>query len=173
MEQAAIRSTSDMPTVRAVGQLKHVKHLSLFNHIVIWVGRDFWRSSLQLPCNEQGHLQLDQVLRALSSLTLSVSRDGAPTTSLGNLCQCFIALTEKKKIKNLISSVNFPSLGDFRWWHPLPLASLTPLIQTPVSRPPATAGFYWSGLSLWRSTFAQGHPPVLLRTVSSWSTNVV
>ena len=43
---------------------------------------------LQLPCNEQGHLQLDQMLEAPSSLTLSVFRDGAPTTSLGNLSQC-------------------------------------------------------------------------------------
>ena len=34
---------------------------------------------VQHPCCEQGHLQLDLVLRALSSLTLSVSRDGAST----------------------------------------------------------------------------------------------
>ena len=33
---------------------------------------------VQLPCNEQGHPQLDQVLRALSSLTSNVSRDGEP-----------------------------------------------------------------------------------------------
>ena len=36
------------------------------------------KSQLVLPpCNEQGHLQLIPVLRALLSLTLSVSRDGA------------------------------------------------------------------------------------------------
>ena len=29
-----------------------------------------------------------RVLRALSNLALSVSRDGAAATSLGNLCQC-------------------------------------------------------------------------------------
>lgn len=34
---------------------------------------------IQFPCNEQGHLQLRQVLRALSILTLGISRDGAPT----------------------------------------------------------------------------------------------
>ena len=34
---------------------------------------------VQFPCNEQGHLQLHQVL----SLPLSVSRDGASTTDLG------------------------------------------------------------------------------------------
>ena len=33
--------------------------------------------------DEEGHLQPGQVLRALSSLTMNVSRDGAPTTSLG------------------------------------------------------------------------------------------
>jgi len=44
---------------------------------------------VQLPCNEQGHLQLDQAFRAPSSLTFYVSRDGAATASLGNLCQCF------------------------------------------------------------------------------------
>lgn len=32
---------------------------------------------VQLPCTEQGHLQLHQVLRAPSSLTLGISRDGA------------------------------------------------------------------------------------------------
>ena len=43
---------------------------------------------VQLPCNEQGHLQLHQVLRALPSLTLNVAGDGAFTISLGNLFQC-------------------------------------------------------------------------------------
>jgi len=36
---------------------------------------------VQLPCNEQGHPQLDQVLRALSSLTSNVSKDGSSTSS--------------------------------------------------------------------------------------------
>ena len=43
---------------------------------------------VQLPCIEQGHLQLHQELRAPSSLTLGVCRDGASTTSQGNLCHC-------------------------------------------------------------------------------------
>ena len=50
---------------------------------------------VQLPCNEQGHLQLDQAFRAPSSLTFYVSRDGAATASLGNLCQCFPTLIIK------------------------------------------------------------------------------
>ena len=54
---------------------------------------------VQLPCNVQGCLQLHQVLRALSSLTLDVFRDGTSTTSLGNLCQCITTLTVKSKRK--------------------------------------------------------------------------
>uniref|UniRef100_A0A8C9L6Q9 Uncharacterized protein n=1 Tax=Pavo cristatus TaxID=9049 RepID=A0A8C9L6Q9_PAVCR len=51
---------------------------------------------IQLPCNEQGQdLEVHQVLRAPSSLTMSVSRDGASDTSLGNLFQCFTTLTVK------------------------------------------------------------------------------
>jgi len=54
---------------------------------------------VHLPCNEQGYLQLYQVLRAPSSLTLSVSRDGASTTFLGNLSQCLTNLSVKNKPK--------------------------------------------------------------------------
>ena len=40
---------------------------------------------VQLHCVEQGHLQLHQVLRAPSSLTLAVCSNGvSSTTSLGN-----------------------------------------------------------------------------------------
>ena len=62
---------------------------------------------VQLPCNEQGHPQLHQVLRSLSSLALGVSRDGVSTTSLGNLCQCLTTLTIT--IFFLIFSPNLPS----------------------------------------------------------------
>ena len=34
-----------------------------------------------------------RLLRALSSLTLSVSRDGASTASLDNLCHCLVVKT--------------------------------------------------------------------------------
>ena len=43
---------------------------------------------VQLLCSEQGHLELGRLLIAPSSLTLHVSKDGASTTSLGNLFQC-------------------------------------------------------------------------------------
>jgi len=49
-----------------------------------------------------------RLLRALSSLTLNVSRDGASTTSLGNLGQCLTTLSVKNF--SLLSSVNLPSL---------------------------------------------------------------
>ena len=47
---------------------------------------------VQPLCNEQGHLQLDQVPQ---SLTLKVSRDEESTTSLGNLLQCLTILIAK------------------------------------------------------------------------------
>jgi len=61
---------------------------------------------VQLSCNDQGHPQLHQVLRAPSSLTLGVSGDGASTNSLGNLCQfpypyCIQCFTPSLKIKTL------------------------------------------------------------------------
>jgi len=59
-----------------------------------------------LPCNEQGNLQLYQVLRTPSSLTLDVSRHGAFTTSLGNLCQCVTTFIIKFF---LVSDLNLPS----------------------------------------------------------------
>ena len=45
-----------------------------------------------------------RLLRAPSSLTLSISKDGASTASLGNLCQCLTTLTVKNffLISNLI-----------------------------------------------------------------------
>ena len=62
-----------------------------------------------MPCNEQGQPQLHQVLRAPSSLTLGVSRDGAPTTSPGNLCQCLTTLIVKAFF--LISNINLLPLS--------------------------------------------------------------
>jgi len=50
-----------------------------------------------------------------SSLTLDVSRDGASTTSLGNLCQCLTTITAKNLF--LISKLNLTSIS----LKPLPL----------------------------------------------------
>ena len=80
---------------------------------------------IQPPCNDPGHLQLDLVLRALSSLTLNVSKDGAPTTSLGNLFQCLITLTVKYF---LISNLNLPSSN----LKPFPLVLSQPTLLKPA-----------------------------------------
>ena len=50
-----------------------------------------------------------RLLRAPSNLAWNVFRDGASTTSLGNLCQCFTTLSVKNFF--LISSLNLPSFG--------------------------------------------------------------
>jgi len=68
--------------------------------------RTLKKSSGPTACNEQGHIQLHHMLRALSSLTLNVPRGRVSTTSLGNLCQCFTTLVVKNFF--LISSLNTP-----------------------------------------------------------------
>ena len=50
-----------------------------------------------------------RLLRAPSNLAWNVSRDGASTTSLGNLCQCLTTLTVKNFF--LISSLHLPSFS--------------------------------------------------------------
>ena len=77
---------------------------------------------IQLPSHEQGHLQLSQVLRAPSSLTLGVFKGGAPTTSLGNLCQCLTSLIVKNFFP--MSNLNLPSFSVKPF--PLVLSQLDP-----------------------------------------------
>ena len=91
---------------------------------------------VQLPCNEQGHLQLHQVLRALSSLTLSVSSDGTLTTSLGNLCQCLTTLIVKSFFPYIQPEVPlfYPNCFPLSYHHRLclrvcPLLSYKPPLQ--------------------------------------------
>ena len=62
---------------------------------------------VQLPCNEQGHRSYIRLPRALSSLALKVSRDGASITALGNLFQCLTVFTVN--IFFCISNLNLPS----------------------------------------------------------------
>jgi len=62
---------------------------------------------VQHLCNEHGHLQLHRVLRPPRP-GLECPRDGAPTTSLGNLCQCLTAHI----VKNFfVSNLNLPSFN--------------------------------------------------------------
>lgn len=62
---------------------------------------------LQPTCNEQGHLQPNQVAESLFHLTWNVSRALGIHTSLGNLFQCFTTLPCKKNIF-LISNLIWP-----------------------------------------------------------------
>ena len=91
----------------------------------------------QLPYNEQGHPHLSQVLRALFSLTFSVSRDRASTMSLGNLCQCLTILIVKNFFISNLNLFSF-SLKPF----PLVLSQQTLLKSPSVSflQPPFR---YW------------------------------
>ena len=72
-----------------------------------------------------------RLLRAPSSLILSISRDRASTTSLINLCQCLTILNLGNFF--LISSPNLPflSLKPF----PLVLLQQTPLKSLPHLQP--------------------------------------
>ena len=62
---------------------------------------------VQPPAMSRDTYSYIRLLRALSSLTLSVSRDGACTTSQGNLCQCL----NTRIVNNffLISNLNLSS----------------------------------------------------------------
>ena len=58
---------------------------------------------VQLPCNEQGHPQLDLGVQGLIQPHLESPQGwGTPHTILGNLFQCLITLT----VKDLVSDLN-------------------------------------------------------------------
>ncbi|KAK4824458.1 LOW QUALITY PROTEIN: hypothetical protein QYF61_015836 [Mycteria americana] len=77
---------------------------------MLWIGSDLYRSSSPTPLQEQGHLQLDQVAQSPVQPDLQCFLgDGASTTSLGTLFQCFTTLLGKNFF--LKSSLNLPSLS--------------------------------------------------------------
>jgi len=49
---------------------------------MVWVGRDLSDHLVPTPCYRQGHLPLDSLPKAPSSLALNASREGASTASL-------------------------------------------------------------------------------------------
>ena len=98
---------------KGVSQLNHELEETLKSHLV------------QPPCTAP---TADQLLRAQSNLTWSTCRDGAPTTSQGNLCQCLTALTTEKFI--LTSSLNLPLLVRNKF--PYVLSQQTPLQSVPL-----------------------------------------
>lgn len=63
--------------------------------LIDWSGLEGTLNDHLVPllCREQGHPQLQLVLRAPSSLTVNITRDAA---SLGNFVQCLNTLIVKK-----------------------------------------------------------------------------
>ena len=80
-----------------------------YNYRILWVEGNFRGQLAQPPAVSGDIFNQTRLLRAPSSLALNVSRDGASTTSLGNLSQCFTTLTVKNF--SLTSSLNLPSLS--------------------------------------------------------------
>ncbi|XP_053939503.1 uncharacterized protein LOC128854006 isoform X2 [Cuculus canorus] len=75
-----------------------------------WVGLEGTSQPIQShPCHGQGHLPLDQGLRAPSNLAWNPSRDGAATTALGTLGQGLPTRTAKHFF--LMSHLNLPSFS--------------------------------------------------------------
>lgn len=70
-----------------------------------WHLKGIWSNPLQWT----GTPTLDQMLRPPSSLTSGVSRHGAPTISLGTLCQCLTTLIVEKLFPYM-SSLIYPVL---------------------------------------------------------------
>ena len=67
------------------------------HRIMEWFGLEGTLKDLvQPPGHGQGHLSLGQVTESPVHLTLNTSKDGASTTSLGDLFQCLTTLIVKK-----------------------------------------------------------------------------
>ena len=96
------------------------------NHRMAWVEKDHTDHLVSTPllCSGSPTARLGSVPRAASSLALNASRDGASTTSLGNVFQCITALSSKHFL--LLSNLNLSCLS----LKPFPLVlSLSTLIN--------------------------------------------
>ena len=85
-------------------------HVESKNHRIAWVEKDHNDPPSFNPpamCGVTNHQT--RLPRATSSLALNASRDGASTTSLGNLFQCVTTLCVKNFL--LISNLNLPCLS--------------------------------------------------------------
>jgi len=98
------------PISLELGTIKRPKPIESQKHRMAWVGRDVKDHPVSNSCFGQGCPQKLRLPRAPSNLAFSASRDGAPTTSLGSLCQCLITLCEKKSFV-LTSDLNLPSFS--------------------------------------------------------------
>jgi len=96
----------------ARGSLVPARSATVVNHRIIeWFGWEgtFRGHLAQPPAVSRDIFNQTRLLRAPSNLALNVSRDGASTTSPGNLYQRFTTLTVNNFF--LISSLNLPSLS--------------------------------------------------------------
>jgi len=92
-----------------------------------WAGMDLKDNLVPtpLPWAETPYTRT-RLLKATSNLALNTAREGAPTASLGNLCQCLTTLIVKNFF--LMASTNLPSFSS----KPLPLGlSLQTLVKSP------------------------------------------
>lgn len=79
----ATRSQSSTFSSALVNHREKLKNAHSMPVALSQIPRTVWRFKgrlVQLPCNEQRHLELDRLLRALPILTLNVSKDGVSTT---------------------------------------------------------------------------------------------
>jgi len=133
--QSCITSDVQTSTYRAGAYIAKWK-CRMQQSSLYWIFTESQNHLVLLPCIEQGHPQLHQVLRAPYSLTTGISRDGAPTTSSGNLCQCLTAfsVTDFFLLSKMFSLCGYQnSKGTWS----LPFAGLTypfhPLFKAPVT----------------------------------------
>jgi len=98
------------------------------HRITEWFGLEgtIRSSGSNSPAKSRGIFQETRLLRAPSNLALNTAREGAATTPLGSLCQCFTTLMVKNFI--LISNLNLPPIS----LEPFPLVlSLHTLVKSP------------------------------------------
>lgn len=60
---------------------------SSWDHRIVWIGRKLKITEFQLPAMIRDDFHNLRLLQAPFNLALNASRNGAPTASLGNLCQ--------------------------------------------------------------------------------------
>lgn len=112
-------------------------------HRMSGIERDLNRLSSPIPLLEWEHL--DQVTKECiqAGFVLNVSREGDPTTSLGILFQCSIALTVRKIFLIFMWNLLCSSL------HPLPFV-LSLDVTEKSKRSLGQSGYYWEKyLPLW------------------------
>lgn len=66
---------------------------------------------VQLPDQLRANQKLEDIIEGIIKCLLKSDRHGVSATSLGSLFQCLTTFKVKKKMKNVLSSLNLPSAG--------------------------------------------------------------